>query len=553
MKLIWKTEWCGKIFFSHGSNHQKGVAILMNPLFEITLENSWEDEDGRIVLINAYFNTFKFSLCNIYAPNNTALQKAFVENLTEILISNADISNLISVGDWNVTLEAVDKKGGIQWKPSVYRDLLAAFMDELNLVDILRIKNPSKRGFTYESSALKMKSRIDFFLISKPLISSTKTADIKTAIAPDHKAIRLFLKFENKKKGPGLWKFNNSLLNDDTFVNLITTNYPIICRKYAYLTNLKLKWEMIKMEIRSLTIPYAKNKARNVRTLEKQLESRIESLENKIEGNPDDATDAEQQEYERLKTELRRIYEEKADGVILRSKIRWIEHLKDNNTSTSPSSTIPSFSTGNGDEVFCVNKKKSRDYYLLLISKKAKLPNAITILHRDFNLSEKQLQQAFSLPHIVALEPYVRAFQYKVLNRILYTNEKLYKIGFISHKDCTFCKSASETLTHLLYHCPFSIAFWKDFEWYWSVVKDEQIHLALEDIIVGVITRPCPLLNYFLLIAKIYLWDCRRNQTLPNIVGFKAKIELKYETEAYIARKGNNIKFLQSKWANCFL
>ena len=295
-------------------------------MFETTLENSWEDEDGRIVLINAYFNTFKFSLCNIYAPNNTALQKAFIENLTEILISKADISNLITVGDWNVTLEAVDEKGGIQWKPSVYRDLLAAFMDELNLGDILRIKNPSKRCFTYESSALKMKSRIDFFLIPKSLISSTKTADINIAIAPDHKAIRLFLKFENKKKGPGLWKFNNSLLNDDTFVNLITTNYPIICRKYAYLTNLKLKWEMIKMEIRSLTIPYAKNKAKNVRTLEKQLESRIESLENKIEANPDDGTDAEQQEYERLKTELRRIYEERADGAILRSKIRWIEH-----------------------------------------------------------------------------------------------------------------------------------------------------------------------------------------------------------------------------------
>ena len=38
---------------------------------------------------------------------NTALQKAFIENLTEILISKADISNLIRVGDWNVTLEAV--------------------------------------------------------------------------------------------------------------------------------------------------------------------------------------------------------------------------------------------------------------------------------------------------------------------------------------------------------------------------------------------------------------------------------------------------------------
>ena len=109
------------------------------------------------------------------------------------------------------------------------------------------------------------------------------------------------------------------------------------------------------------------------------------------------------------------------------------------------------------------------------------------------------------------------------------------------------------SLTHLLYHCPLSIAFWRDFEAYWSVVRDEQIHLTLENIIVGVITRPCPLLNYFLLIAKIYLWDCRRNQAFLNIVGFRAKIELKYETEAYTARKGNEIKFLQSKWANCSL
>jgi len=238
----------------------------------------------------------------------------------------ADISNLIIVRNWNVTFEAIDMDGGIQWKSSVYRDLLAELMDELNLVDILRVKRPGKRCFSYECSAPKMKSRIDFFLIPKSLLASTKTADIKSAIAPDRKAIRLFLQFESKKKGPGLWKFNNSLLNDDTFVHLTTTNYPIICRKYAHLTNLKLKWEMIKIEMQSLIIPYAKNKARNIRNLEKQLESRIELLENKINANSNDGTDAEQQEYERLKTELRCIYEGREDGAILRSKIRWIEH-----------------------------------------------------------------------------------------------------------------------------------------------------------------------------------------------------------------------------------
>jgi len=36
------------------------------------------------------------------------------------------------------------------------------------------------------------------------------------------------------------------------------------------------------------------------------------------------------------------------------------------------------------------------------------------------------------MPLRVVNEPYVRSFQYKVLNSILYTNELLCKIGFIS-------------------------------------------------------------------------------------------------------------------------
>ena len=48
-----------------------------------------------------------------------AQHSSFIENLTEILISKVEISKLIIVGDWNVTLSVVDKKGDIQWKPSV--------------------------------------------------------------------------------------------------------------------------------------------------------------------------------------------------------------------------------------------------------------------------------------------------------------------------------------------------------------------------------------------------------------------------------------------------
>ena len=84
---------------------------------------------------------------------------------------------------------------------------------------------------------------------------------------------------------------------------------------------------------------------------------------------------------------------------------------------------------------------------------KAQFSKNFLVLKRDFNLSEDQLEKVFILPHIVCSEPYVKAFRYKVLNSILYTNTKLYKIGFISDNKCFFCKSEPETLIHLLFDC----------------------------------------------------------------------------------------------------
>jgi len=71
----------------------------------------------------------------------------------------------------------------------------------------------------------------------------------------------------------------------------------------------------------------------------------------------------------------------------------------------------------------------------------------------------------------------------------------------------------------------------------------------LQDILIGIITSKCPLLNYLLLIAKVYLWDCRRSKMLPNIVGLKLKVKNKYETEKYICIKNNTIEKFTRKWA----
>ena len=224
-------------------------------------------------------------------------------------------------------------------------------------------------------------------------------------------------------------------------------------------------------------------------------------------------------------------------------------YLKNNIITATPSVTSPFLTIDH--QAFDVMEKKSKQYYSLLIGKKAQLPSAASKLQREFNFSLDQLRQLFKLPHKVTLEPYVRAFQFKVLNSILYTNSKLYKIGYSQHDLCTFCKSYPETLNHPLYNCSCSKAFWGDFELFWFSGTQKTINLTQQDFIVGVLSRSCPLLNYFLLVARIYLWDCRRNQIRPNINGFnKAKILIKYETESYIGRVNKKMVFFKEKWAN---
>jgi len=128
-------------------------------------------------------------------------------------------------------------------------------MEMFDLVDIQRVRHPKLRKFTYESKSLKVKSRIDFFLVAKNLTLSVKNRQISLAIAPDHDAIFISLSLPNQfPRGPGFWKFNNILPDGEQYVNRVRDTYAQARNYYSHLTDRRPFWEMIKMEIRSATI-----------------------------------------------------------------------------------------------------------------------------------------------------------------------------------------------------------------------------------------------------------------------------------------------------------
>ena len=106
---IWKNEWGGEIFFSHGTNHSKGVCILINPAIHCQVDYCNSNNSGRIVLITITLGSQKLTLCNIYAPTNQTNQLEFMQELNNCIIDKTELTKLIVGGDWNCTLSKKTK------------------------------------------------------------------------------------------------------------------------------------------------------------------------------------------------------------------------------------------------------------------------------------------------------------------------------------------------------------------------------------------------------------------------------------------------------------
>ena len=89
------------------------------------------------------------------------------------------------------------------------------------------------------------------------------------------------------------------------------------------------------------------------------------------------------------------------------------------------------------------------------------------------------------------------------------------KIVRITSDLCTFCQASQETLEHFFYQCPYLIEFWTKFENVWLRITKEQIKLDYNNIILGILDQKFSLLNYFIILGKLYLWKCRKNNLIP--------------------------------------
>ena len=189
----WRRDFEGDFFFAHGSNHSKGVLVILKPGLDIQTKSVECDSMGRYVIIEAVIQDTLFLLVNLYAPTRPHEQSKFFKLIAEKLqeFEKQESHQIVVGGDVNIYF---DKKWDCDGSSAVVKSSVKDFnsiLEENDLVDIWRLRNPDTKRFTWRQRNPLIQRRLDYWFISDDLQDDIEYVDIKTAVRSDHSAIIL--------------------------------------------------------------------------------------------------------------------------------------------------------------------------------------------------------------------------------------------------------------------------------------------------------------------------------------------------------------------------
>ena len=308
-------RWSGPSFWSPAISKQGGVCALFHDRFDGKCLSWRKDSSGRVISLLIDYLGSQINLLGIYAPTNPSDRKSFFENVHEFFIP---AGNRIICGDFNCYDSDLDKFGG---NVNVCH-AISEFKSNFHLTDIWRKLHPKAREFTWFNSDLSIASRLDKFFISSDLVQFVTSPFISPCCFSDHDSVALVIKFPNcAPHGPGLWKFNNSLLTDTVFCEHLSTRISDLSRCTSLFSSIADWWEFFKSSLREECISFAKQKRANLSYEKVVLTNRLIKCKHAlVRGDRSVA-----HEIITLEARLFPLFNLETEGVRTRSRVRWIE------------------------------------------------------------------------------------------------------------------------------------------------------------------------------------------------------------------------------------
>ena len=173
----------------------------------------------------------------------------------------------------------------------------------------------------------------------------------------------------------------------------------------------------------------------------------------------------------------------------------------------------------------------SKHIYRSFLAKKQTTPTAkdrekLTAKYHRLTIDWKRV---YLLSFRTTLETKLRGFQLKILNRIVFTNQKRFRFDMGEPDKCAFRQTEVESIEHFLFSCKISSAKYPKHVLSW--LRDHNIiveSLKEEDIIIGKFDVGDDFLleSYFIAWEVLYLFTKRsKGYALPSGVHYKVCLQ----------------------------
>ena len=310
-----RSKWNGPSFWSPALGKQGGTVILVRENSDFEIKKWQRDSSGRIVSILASLGELNFNLVNIYAPTNLTERKCFYEKLHDFFFPN---TLKIIAGDFNCVEAASDKHGGI-FSPA--KDL-TDFRTQFRLIDVWRKLHGRHTDCTWFNSDKSIGTRLDKFLIDPDLSANAETCEIRPFVLSDHDSVYLSLDLHDVyTRGPGVWRLNLDLLNDENFCSQISELISAHVEFIEAFPSIHEWWDFLKESIKETALFSSREKARQHNRDKVHItNSLINARRDFLAGNV-----LAKRTIDSLESKLKAIIFEQQRSVQIRSRAQWLE------------------------------------------------------------------------------------------------------------------------------------------------------------------------------------------------------------------------------------
>ena len=210
---------------SPGSNKSHGCIILCRPV--LSRVKSWSDDDGRLLQCEFVLLGKTFRVASLYAPNCNPVRDLF---FAEVIPFVDPAVPTVLFGDLNTVFNrSMDHRSSDVSDHS--RESTAALVhlfDSCCVIDTWRYVHPSSPCCTWLSPDGSISSGIDYIGCPYVWVCSVSSCDIVSCPFSDHCAVSLSVSLPDVvPPGPGLWKLNTSVLEEEGYIHLISNFWNV--------------------------------------------------------------------------------------------------------------------------------------------------------------------------------------------------------------------------------------------------------------------------------------------------------------------------------------